>query len=144
MTTAEFAKDLRALADWYEQHPGAPLPLFPVLNIFADDDPVKAKAQFRKLGEFEKEYQGDWFVGKKQFGSLRLELNTKRDKVCRRVVVGTREVPEHIIPAQPESIVPAHTEEITEWRCDPILSDEEVAQERWENEELRKQEESLP
>lgn len=125
MTTQEFANDLRALADWYEKHPDAPVPVFPVLNIFTDQDAVNAKAQFRALGGFEKRYLGEWFAASKTFGSIRLELNAKREQICRKVVVGTREIPEHVIPAQAETIIPAHVEEITEWQCEPILTPED-------------------
>jgi len=117
-----FVESLRELADFYEAHPECPLPSFPSLNIFADrSDEAVARQQFRAFGAFEKEFLEDWFVARKRFGVITLELNAKREQVCRKVVVGTRQVPERVVPAQPETVIPAHTEEITEWQCEPIL-----------------------
>jgi hypothetical protein len=118
---AEFVNSLRQLADFYEQNPEVPLPQYPSFNIFASREAEKAREQFRSFGAFQKEFFDNWFVARKTFGSIRLELNAPREQVCRRVVVGTREIPEHIIPASTETIVPAHTEEIAEWQCEPIL-----------------------
>lgn len=124
----KFIISLRDLADYYEQHPETPVPQHPGFNIFASSDAEQAKQQLRNFGSFEKEFLDNWFVARKEFGPIRLELNAAREQVCRKVVVGTRAIPEHIIPAQPETIVPAHTEEITEWQCEPILPPVESVQ----------------
>lgn len=43
-----------------------------------------------------------------------------RDQVCRKVVTGTRTVPEQVIPA--------HEQDVIEWVCDePLLAPEQVA-----------------
>ena len=77
----------------------------------------------RRFGTAEKQYSGDFFWLKKQFGDTVLfSASSDRETVCERIVIGTE-----IIPAAPECILPAspeRTEEIVEWRCSPILSPE--------------------
>jgi hypothetical protein len=55
-----------------------------------------------------------------------VRITSWHDKVCERVVVGTRELPEVRIP---ETIIPARTEEIVEWRCKPFLGEAAISAE---------------
>jgi hypothetical protein len=77
----------------------------------------------RRLGTAEKQYSGDFFWLKKQFGdTVHFKVTSERVTVCERIVTGLK-----TIPAAPECILPAspeRTEEIVEWRCSPILSPE--------------------
>lgn len=61
---------------------------------------------------------GSTFWLERGFG-LDVRLNAfarSRAEVCRRVVVGTEDVPERVTPA--------HTRELVEWECDPLLAPE--------------------
>lgn len=117
-TTAEF---LRALADFYDANPLCPEP---EISIYLHAD--KAKEVLRNLGSFEKDYDDSYMYARVKVGDRTLKLSTQRDAVCTRKVVGTREVPEEVIPSTytPEEVIPAHTAEIIEWECDPILARE--------------------
>lgn len=124
---AEFAASLRKLADWYEEHPTIPLP-DEEISVTADLDSKEAAAEIlRACLPCKKEYTGGLFVVKKPIGSLTLKFIFWRDAVCERVVVGTKEVPEKVIPATEERIEPAHIEEIVEWRCEPVMQEREAA-----------------
>lgn len=102
----KFIGDLRALANFLEQTE-VPHPIFNVLGVYVAD---RAElTQIAKVGRWEKEYVGDWFMLKKTFGEdLTLQYQTEREKVCRRVVTGKR-----VIPAQEQREV-----DVIEWVCD--------------------------
>lgn len=123
----EVAQGLRELADWVEEY-GPRLPVrqleVPGYNFLHDDyngkHTAKQKARIvAKLlargGTCEKKFQDNYLILKRAFGPLELEFNLGRNAVCRRVVVGTEHVEEHVIEA--------HDREIVEWVCeDPILT----------------------
>lgn len=108
----------RALADWLEQHPDyAESVTVGQCNLWLDtkDDLVSFK---RASGakQLAKGAIGDYFWLSLEFGGgVTLEANVPREQACRRVVTGTTEIP--------EEIVPAHVEETVEWECDPLLAD---------------------
>jgi hypothetical protein len=111
MTHAEYANALRRIADWIEVHPDLPLPSQTQLDFLSGVDTKEDLAKFaRGFGEC-----------KKDFGGIKLRAVAWRKNVCERVVVGTREVPEEIIPAR---LVPAHMEDIVEWKCPESLLEE--------------------
>jgi hypothetical protein len=108
---SELIQGLRDLATFLESYPEIPTPSFGV------DAWVNSKEELtnasRLGGKWEKRYTGNYFCLGKRFGPILFEINTERDKVCRRVVVGTE-----TIPAQPERTV-----EKVEWICDePLLA----------------------
>lgn len=125
----ELAQGLRELADFVEER-GHTLPidnLDVTVHDWVWDDQYYSKRETKldarekmrliakALGNAEKVYQGDYFDLRKKFGPVRLEFTVNRSKVCERVVVGTKEIPERILEA--------HTKEIVEWVCtDPILA----------------------
>jgi hypothetical protein len=124
-TRKELIDGLRAVAYFYESHPevyddGTRVSIGNYVfenekQIFADT----AKA----LGRCEKDYSSDYFKISKDFSErVSLYFIAARETVCERVVVETRVVPEHVIPAQAEQIVPEKTEEVVEWRCAPLLA----------------------
>ena len=127
MTTPE---RLRALADWFEVHPDAPLPysLAEGSKFFCglSWDKDEAKQQLRSLGSFEKEYQDNDFHANVNVAGFTIVYYASRDNVCTKRVVGTREVPREVIPSHytPEKIIEAHSEEVVEWDCRAILADE--------------------
>lgn len=124
---------LRAIADFLDACVDAGVTVGKVdskLSIFdLGDNERETKAQAgRKLGKFTKNVSEHCFYIIKSFGGVELQLIAARQSVCKRVVVGTKEVPETIIPAQPakdQIVVPARTEEIVEWQCTSLLSQEE-------------------
>ena len=111
-----FAEGLRALADWYEQHPDVEHP--GELSVYGAADTRERAAEIaRMFGRATKSFTG---VGDELMelrhdfgGGVALRFVFNRDAVCSRRVVGTRTVPERVIPA--------HTEEMVEWDCEPIL-----------------------
>jgi hypothetical protein len=116
-SNAEIAQNLRDLADFLEQHEEVPPVYSMTLNAFTH---TKEELQdvARKGAPWEKIYEAGYFSLRKRFGPVTLDINLNREKVCRRVVTGTR-----IVPAQPAE--PEHEEDIVEWVCeDPILEGE--------------------
>jgi hypothetical protein len=127
----EMVAGLRELADFLEER-GHLLPVdYLSINVhdYIFDDSVYSNRQHKMtaqekmrvlakaLDKAEKHYQGDYFDLRRKFGPIQLEFTVSRDKICERVVVGTKEVPERVVPAR--------TEEIVEWVCnDPILRED--------------------
>ena len=108
-----FIKGLRQIADFYETHPEIPTPYVDKLFAFLQTRDQMTEVA-RAIGTCEKGADDNYFWLRKTFGTFKVEWNVSRNVACRRVVVGTREVPEQVIAA--------HTEEIVEWHCDPILA----------------------
>lgn len=106
----DFIKALRDCADFFEQHPGIPMPRYTTMNIFHSTR--EALADYARMATWEKVYNGEWFFLRKEFGAhLTLDIATSRETVCRRVVTGTT-----ILPARPEQEV-----ETVEWVCEEAL-----------------------
>lgn len=118
MKREDFVRDLRALADFYEQNLLVPVPTNEAqFNawLHGDDAAEKLAEIARTIGPVEKHYFGQYFTLRKCFGAVQLDFNTLREQVCQRKVVGTKHVEEEVIPA--------HEEEIVEWDCsEPILA----------------------
>ena len=124
---AEFARDLRAIADFIEAHPELKLPSLSRLDIFESD--AKSLPKYAAaFGNAAKDVLGDnLFILRRTFGTLKLEANWQRDLVCERRIVGQREIPDQIVPAKDEEFIPAHKEDVYEWRCpDSILGRKQV------------------
>ncbi len=122
-------RDMRAILDFYEAHPELKLPYelgsSDYTRVYCLDDKEQFNAHARALGSFEKQQDDDGndFLLVKYFGNRRLEVQVDRVAVCERIVVGTEEVPETVIPAQEEKVIPAHTRERYEWKCPSVLAD---------------------
>lgn len=119
---------MREMLNFLEANENVELPYFGVFTGFPLEDQVKAMARAMKPAA--KEYSSYYFSLRKKFeGGITLDMSWARDNVCERIVTGTREVAEEVIP---ERVIEAHTEEIVEWACpDAVLapSDEEVVSE---------------
>ena len=122
MTTAE---RLRALADYYEVHPNAPLPYeFKSGNKFIV---VLTKFEFAKqiknIGSFEKVYDDSFLNLQVKVADYIIEYYTQRENVCERKVVGKKLVAAEVVPAifTPEKFIPEHEEDIIEWDCPEAL-----------------------
>ena len=123
---AEFVRSLRELADFYEVRPELPLPNSGYnWDLLACGGKEKLAWMATLLKPCEKDFKGVLAKVFRRFGPFKLEAYTLRSNVCERVVVGTRTVPEKIIPAQVKEIVPEHEEDIVEWKCpDSLLAGE--------------------
>ena len=94
-----------------------PLPLFPSMVAFVPGASELASVA-KALGQAYKATLPAWFSVGRKFGPISFEISARRENVCRRVVTGTREVPETVVPA---TTIPAHVEEIFEWECPESL-----------------------
>ncbi len=105
---------MRALLDFLETHPIVPMPYFTTVNAFPKHGSDISKIA-RAMKPVDKSQLGTLFILSRRFGNVTLEVNFGRDEVCERVVVGTEDIPEKIIPAT--------TREIVEWVCpDSVLA----------------------
>lgn len=112
----EWLDGLRALTDWFEQHPRRIPPAHYSYEVPLFPGGKRELAQLtRELGKVEKIHSGDLFRVRRHFGPHKIAGVTMRNEVCKRVVTGMKQIP--------EEIVPAHEEEIVEWVCDePLLA----------------------
>jgi hypothetical protein len=120
ITNEQVVTTLRALADWYEIHPNAPIPYELKYGWMTAYMPRSEAAEImRSLGNFEKQYEDDYFRAVVKFPHMDLRFSVERTAVCARKVVGVRQVPEQVIPSEyvAERVIPAHVEEIVEWDC---------------------------
>lgn len=123
LTNAQFIETLRVMAEFYEAHPTAPIPSdfhYGWLRCHTFGlEPEAVKELLRSLGSFAKEYEDAYFIAKVQVGHITLDFVNYRDKVCTRKVVGTKTVPQQVIPSSytEEQVIPEHEEEIVEWDC---------------------------
>jgi hypothetical protein len=109
-----------ALSTYYATHPDAPTPyLAQTEYIWISGTPEEYKA----IGAGEKKYSDDNFFFTVELipGVITLNFSTNRENVCTKRVIGTRIVPEHILPGTPSQIIAEHTEEIIEWDCPESL-----------------------
>ena len=113
---AQYAAKLRAVADWFEDHPDAPAPTFFSVDVFL---PTRAAltAAARAIGSAEKVHAGEWFYLRVTVAETLIDFNVSRTEVCERRVVGTREIP--------RTVTEAHTEDIVEWECRSIFAEDE-------------------
>jgi hypothetical protein len=114
-TAAEkFAADLHELADWFAEHPEIEPPPLVTLYLFRfSREPFVETV--RAMGRGEKSGDDSYFIFERRFGVVTLQATVQRDEVCRKVVVGTEEIP--------EQTTPAHTQDVVEWVCEePLLA----------------------
>ena len=116
-----FVASLRAAADFFESHPGAPAPIYRItLNMFVYTREELERIA-RSVGAADKGVSGEWYFLRRKFGGfLQMDWNVPRGEVCEARVVGTRVIPAR--PAEPERAV-----DIVEWDCQPVLGEREAA-----------------
>ena len=111
---------LRGLAAFLETHPDVPRPSSTCgFYVFCANKEEMAQAAKSVGGRLEKSATTNYFMLRKDFGPLRLEIAVEREQICERVVVGTK-----VVPAKPECVLPATpetVEEVIEWRCSSVL-----------------------
>lgn len=116
-----FVSSLRELADWWEQHPDVETPWNQALLVHVDTKEELAQVA-RALGKCEKYGDDDWFGVKRRFGSIEVDAYGQRQKICTRVVVGTREVVREVTDPDAPKLQVTETEEIVDWVCEPLLA----------------------
>lgn len=125
MTDTEKVRDLRALADFIEAHPGMGSMGLDTAYFHPHGDEEIA-ATVKAFGGFSKRESTDGtdlLIERRLTPTMEIAAFLRRDRVCVRKVVGTKLIEETIIP---ERVVPAHIEDIVEWDCKPVL--EAIAQ----------------
>src|SRR5688500_2360185 len=74
------------------------------LDLYTDSK-EKIKDAAQKMRGAKKEYNESMFILSKRFSeTCYFHVRVSRSEVCERVVIGTREIPERILPARTEEI----------------------------------------
>ncbi len=124
----QFIEGLRAVAEFYEENPGAWYDgMHLTLNMYVWGRAArKTLAETaRAFGQCNKVYDDNNITVSRQFSEqVTVAVFAPRARVCRRVVLGSRILPARIVPAIEEVSLPAVRVEIVEWRCDPLLQDD--------------------
>jgi hypothetical protein len=125
----QFIEGLRAVATFYEQNPGAWYDgMHLTLNMYVWGRTArKALIETARLfGHCNKIYDENNITVSRQFSEqVTVAVFAARARVCRRVILGSRILPERILPATSEVRIPASRVEIVEWQCDPLLKDDQ-------------------
>ena len=123
----QFIEGLRAVAEFYEKNPGAWYDgMHLTLNMYVWGRAArKALIETARLfGRCNKIYDENNITVSRQFSEqVTLAVFAARARVCRRLVLGSRILPERIVPATSEVRIPASRVEVVEWQCDPLLKD---------------------
>ena len=121
MTHRQYAKSLRLIADFFEEHEDIALPHdADQFNYYSANSREDAARLTKALGgKTEKQYDGEMFRLRHNFGSIQFDAVFYRRQVCRAVVVGQRVIKEQV-PAtytEVERVV-----DDVKWVCDdPIM-----------------------
>jgi len=125
----QFIEGLRAVAKFYEENPGASYDgMHLTLNMYVWGRTArKALIETARLfGHCNKIYDENNITVSRQFSEqVTVAVFAARARVCRRVILGSRILPERILPATSEVRIPASRVEIVEWQCDPLLKDDQ-------------------
>jgi hypothetical protein len=120
-----FIEGLRAVAQFYEAHPEAwydGVHLTLNMYIWGRGAREALARTVRAFGLCTKHYDDNNITVSRKFSDqVTLSIFAPRAKVCSRVILGTRILPAHTLPAVSEVYFPETTEEIVAWRCDPLL-----------------------
>lgn len=109
----DYANSLRMIADWVESNPQCPLPEN-TFNIVSFDGKEKFAVIAKAMKTFKKEYSDSMVFLMKTFGCITIKAIEYREKVCERVVVGTKKVIEQKVLKYEEVEV---EKEIVQWKC---------------------------
>jgi hypothetical protein len=124
----QFIAGLRAVAQFYEDHPEAWYDgIHLTLNMYIWGRKAREilARTVKALGSCTKIYDDtNITVSRKFTAQVTLSVFAPRAKVCRRVILGTRILPARTLPASGEVHLPATTEQIVAWSCDPLLQEE--------------------
>ncbi|GGM84975.1 hypothetical protein GCM10012275_64670 [Longimycelium tulufanense] len=134
---AQQAAGLRALADMIEANPK----LAENFNYALTHSGIRAHLRWgdraAELGHIariakrhgatvSKDIDDQWHNLALNVGGIKVEVLARRNEVCERIVVGTREVVEEVPDPEAMAAVPTvkrkRTEEIVRWECRPLLA----------------------
>jgi hypothetical protein len=121
----QFIAGLRAVAQFYEEHPAAWYDgMHLTLNMYAWGRAArKALSETaRAFGHCNKIYDDNNVIVSRQFSEqVTLAVFAAKARVCRRIILGARILPERVVAATTEVRIPASTVEIVDWQCEPLL-----------------------
>jgi hypothetical protein len=121
----QFIAGLRAVAQFYEENPTAWYDgMHLTLNMYVwGRGARKALSETaRAFGHCNKIYDDNNITVSRQFSEqVTIAVFAAKARVCRRIVLGARILPEKIVAATSEVRIPASRVEIVEWQCDPLL-----------------------
>jgi hypothetical protein len=121
----QFIAGLRAVAQFYEENPGAWYDgMHLTLNMYVWGRAARETLirTARAFGRCNKTYDDNNITVSRQFGEqVTVAVFAAKARVCRRIVLGARMLPERIVPATGEVRIPSSRVEIVEWQCDPLL-----------------------
>lgn len=136
----EYIAGLRALADLLEAKPDLPTPdtndMYWHLFGYTGGSKLDLAAQkaeaariVRLLGGTIDKYEtGDLYRFKRHLHALKLEVIVDRPAVCERVVVSAEVVTKQVPDPNAPLVEVRETVEQVEWRCKPLLADDELAE----------------
>lgn len=114
----KFVTAIREFASFFETHPEVDLPAS-LMTVYLFPTVEKMKDYARAFGKCRKSGDETFFNLTKMFGSVvELQAAWYRNRVCERVVVGTKKVE---VPVMQEVGKKTVTEEIVEWKCPKVL-----------------------
>jgi hypothetical protein len=121
----QFIAGLRAVAQFYEENPAAWYDgMHLTLNMYAWGRAArKALSEtVRAFGNCNKIYDDNNVTVSRQFSEqVTVAVFAAKARVCRRLVLGDRILPERVMAATSEVRIPASRVEIVDWQCDPLL-----------------------
>jgi hypothetical protein len=122
-TETTIVEDLRAFADFLERRSIITEQVsFPTAYIFTYSSDEFNKA-ISMIGGFDKHVDDNSMQAVKMFGKIKLMVHVNREKMCQKIVTGTKQV-ETTRDVYPDDVVPETVTEmvdvdITEWSCPP-------------------------
>lgn len=128
----EFVQSLRDAADFFESHAALGVPyegtgplVFHYYGsvVGVSVDSINGLHAFVSIvgGHIDKDSDESYYRLLSDQGSFKVQITANRNSVCKRVVVGTKIEPAHVIPAQPETQVPERVVEIYEYHCPTLM-----------------------
>jgi hypothetical protein len=127
----EFIEGLRAVAQFYEENPGAWYDgMHLTLNMYVWGRAARKTLTetARAFGRCNKIYDDNNITVSRQFSEqVTVAVFAAKARVCRRVILGARILPARVLPATGEVHIPASRVEIVEWQCDPLLRHDDTA-----------------
>ena len=113
----------KALIDYYEKHPNAPIVAIKSQYIWVDGTPEVYKA----IGAGRKNYSDSVFMysvellpsddPNREWDNFALIFMASRDNVCKKIIKGKKIVPEYVVKGTPSRVIAEHEEDVFEWEC---------------------------
>ena len=121
----QFIEGLRAVAQFYEEHPAAWYDgMHLTINMYVWGRAARKNLSdtARAFGHCNKVYDDNNITVSRQFSEqVTVAVFAAKARVCRRIVLGARILPERVVAATSEVRIPASRVDVVEWQCDPLL-----------------------